>query len=152
MSPRVANRFVDQAPGGRGTYVWPLNHDEEEGVEARRNIDHGAPTAGTGLVRQQGASSPILIKLAGNILSRAQHVEFLAWWALCEDQTIEWWDYAGNKYEVLITFYTAPRQRLVHNPRGGTDVATEAPLNKWRYQLEMEVIRVIDGDYEAISP
>lgn len=149
---RVSNSFVDQKQGGRGTYAWPLNHDEEEGIERRRNIEHGAPTAGTGLIRQQGAPSPILIKIAGTILTRAQHIEFLAWYQLCEEQTIEWWDFAGNKFEVVISFYTAPRKRVVKNPRGGSDVATEAPMNTWRYQMEMEVVRVIEGDFEGVTP
>lgn len=150
---RVANRFTNPRLGT--IYDWPLNHDTEEGMEKRRNIEHSAPTgqgsdASVGLIKQQGDDSPMLIKLGGKILDRDQHVAFLAWWKLCQTQTIYFRDFASNEYEVLITAYSPQRQRVVRNTRGGTDLATEAPQNTWAYTLEMEVVRVISGDYLGI--
>lgn len=150
---RVANRFTNPKLGS--VYDWPVNHETEEGMEKRRTIEHSAPTgqgsyANVGLIKQQGADSPLVIRLAGKILDRDQHTAFLAWWKLCQTQTIYFRDFASNEYEVLITAYSPLRQRVVRNTRGGTSLSTEAPQNIWTYTLEMEVVRVIAGDYLGI--
>lgn len=137
---RVANLFIDPA-GVRATYAWAINHDEEQDTGLSRTIDHTANTAGTGLVRQQGADDPITLTYAGTILDVAQHREFLAWVELSKHRTIFFRDFAGDEYEVLITAYKAPRTRVARNPRD--------PAHPWiwHYTLTMEVVTIRAGVY-----
>jgi hypothetical protein len=143
----MRNRFQD--PNGvRSAYEWELGHFEEEETSKRRNIEHGANTANTGLVRQQGDDTPLVLKYSGTILVKAQLVEMLAWWQLCADQTIYFRDFAGDEYEVLISAFSPTRHYTIRNPR---DFAN-APHHFWRYTIEMEVVRIIAGTFAGVSP
>lgn len=134
------NIFTDPK-GVRTAYSWQINHSEEDTFGKTRTVEHGANTGNTGLVKQQGDSSPLVIKVKGAILHKAQLEEMIAWWDMCEDQTIYFQDFAGDKYEVLITSFQPVRKRTIRNPR---DFAN-APLWWWTYDLEMEVVRIIPG-------
>lgn len=141
------NLFIDPA-GNRPTYPWQINHsDEDEGGKAR-SIEESANTGGTGLVKQQADDQPIIFNYSGTILHKAQLVEFWAWFQLCATQTIYFTDFAGDEYEVLITAFKPTRHRTIRNPR---DFAN-APLWYWKYTISIEVIRVISGVMEGVSP
>lgn len=143
---RTANQFVN--PRNGATYSWPINHDEEEEFGKSRNIEHTAPTASTGLVKQQGDESPLILRLNGKILEEAQLTAMKGWWSLCATQTIYFYDFAADHYEVIITAFRPKRKRTVRNPRGGT----ANPLHYWEYTIEMEVIRVLAGPWTGVSP
>lgn len=146
--PRVANQFIDPKPGGRTTYPWPINHSEEEEFGKRRNVENTATTDGTGLVKQQADDSPLVIRLKGTILTKAQHDEFIAWWILCESQTIRFTDFNSNSFEVTITEYLPTKKRLARNPR---DLANW-PHHKVEYTLEMQVISILAGSWVGVTP
>jgi hypothetical protein len=134
MTRLGGNVFTNPANGQ--TYVWPINHDAEEAFGKTREIEHTAPTSGIGLLRQQGDDQPLVIKLAGTILTKAQRDAMVAWYELCEGQTIYWTDFAGESYEVLITEFSPIRKRAARNMRDPVG----APLWFWTYSLSMEVI------------
>lgn len=138
MAARVPNYFIDPT-GAVPSYPWDVNHDAEEGFGKTRNVEHTANTGLTGLVRQQGASDPMLAKLSGSILKKSQYDQFWLWWTLCEAHTIHFQDFAGVVYEVVITDFQPKRIRAAKNPRGGTD----APLHYWTYTMTMEVVSFI---------
>lgn len=135
---RTANRFT--ASDGT-TYDWHVNHDEEENFGKRRNIEHTANVSGWGLIRQQGDDSPVVIRLSGKILHRAQITQFDYWMARCRYESIHFRDFAGEEYEVIITAFEPKRVRTLFNPRDQTN----APLWYWTYTMEMEVLRVVSG-------
>jgi hypothetical protein len=135
----MRNRFTNPADGS--SYDWPINHDNEEANEQRRNIERTAPTAGVGFVRQQGEDSPLVLRYSGVILTQAHHDEMQAWYTLSKSQSVHFRDFAGNVFEVLIVAFTPTRVRTVANPRGGTT----NPHHFWRYQIEMEVLQIISG-------
>lgn len=137
---RVANQFQDPA-GVKTLYPWPVNHGEEEDFGRERPIEHSAPTSGVGLIRQQGAETPLAYRIGGVIFHEAQYTEFWEWFELSRTQTIYFHDFAGDSYEVIVTAFKPTRHRTVRNPR---DFAN-APYHYWRYTMEMEVVRVIDG-------
>ena len=140
------NVFKDPA-GVKANYSWPINHSEEQELGKARNIEHGANTANTGFVRQQSDEGPLTLRFSGIILEKAQVQEFIAWWQLCETQTIHFDDYAGDSYEVIITSFKPIRHKTVRNPR---DFAN-APNWYWRYEIEMDVVRIIDGIWEEVA-
>lgn len=140
------NRFTN--PSNNDTYDWQVNHSEEDEFGKRRNIEHGALTNGTGLVRQQSNDSPMILHLKGVIFHQAQYEEMIAWWKLCETQTIYFLDFAGDEYEVIISEFLPVRERTIKNPR---DFAN-APYWFWRYDLTMEVITIRKGAWEGVSP
>lgn len=137
---RTPNQFQDPAAVVT-TYSWAINHSEEEDFGRDRQIEHSAPTSGVGLIRQQGEESPLVYRIAGTIFAEAQVTEFWEWFTLCRTQTIYFHDFAGDSYEVLISSFKPTRHRTIRNPK---DFAN-APLHFWRYTMEMEVVRVIDG-------
>lgn len=141
------NIFTDPA-SVRAAYPWAINHSEEEEFGKERNITHGANTGGTGLVKQQSDDSPLVFQFNGTILTEAQVIEMNAWWELCRTQTILFTDYAGDEYEVIITAFKPTRHRTVRNPRDPAN----APLWYWKYEIKMEVIRVISGPWTGVSP
>lgn len=141
------NIFTDPA-SVRAPYSWAINHSEEEEFGKERTITHGANTGGTGLIKQQSDDSPLVWQFSGTILSEAQVTEMIAWWQLTESQTIYFTDYAGDEYEVIITSFKPTRHRTIRNPR---DFAN-APLWYWKYEIKMEVIRVISGPWVGVSP
>lgn len=136
---RVANRFTN--PANDNYYDWVINHQEEEDVGLGRSIEPTASTSGVGgLVIQQGADDPMVLSYRGTILEEAQHEEFIDWSNLCKTQTIVFKDFAGEEYEVLMT-YRSRRERVAHNPRGGT----AAPLHIWRFSMTMHVVQALSG-------
>lgn len=140
------NTFTDPA-GSRTTYEWQINHSDEDTFGKTRSVQHGANTLNTGLVKQQSDDGPLTIKVRGTILHKAQIVEMIAWWRLCASRTIYFEDFAGDKYEVIITSFQPTRQRTIKNPR---DFAS-APYWFWKYELEMEVIRFIDSIWDGVA-
>lgn len=140
------NRFTD--PATNDTYDWQINHSEEESFGKTRNIEHTAPTSGTGLVKQQSDDGPLVIKVKGVMLHKAQVQEFINWWKVTHSRTIYFKDFTGDEYEVLITSFLPLRKRTIRNPR---DFAN-APLWYWEYELEMEVITVRSGLWVGVTP
>lgn len=138
MPPRVPNQFIDPA-GVVPTYLWDVNHDEEEGFGKSRAIEHTANTGNTGLVRQQGSQEPMLLKLSGTILKLDQYNKFWLWWTLCDYRTFHYQDFTGFRAEVLITDFQPKKVRAAKNNRGGTD----NPLHYWKYTMTMEVITFV---------
>jgi hypothetical protein len=138
---RSPNRFTDPETGV--FYDWQINHLEEEEAGFRRSIQHSASTNGVGgLVWQQGDDEPIVFNYRGTILDPAQHAQFVAYSNLCKDHTIIFRDFAGDEYEVLMT-YTPRRESVMRNPRGGTI----APYHIWRYTMTLQVIQALSGTW-----
>lgn len=143
------NRFRNAATGD--TYEWHINHSEEQEFGKERSIEHtglsgGFSTGSTGVVRQVGIDAPMALQLTGTIFHQAQHDEMIAWFSLCRTQTIEFKDFAGNEYEVLILSYKPTRKRTLRNPRDAS-----IPLHYWTYTITMEVVRFISGDWEGVA-
>lgn len=139
------NRFTN--PDTNYTYDWLINFSEEDEFGKSRNIEHGASTSDLGFVRQQSDDGPLIIRVRGTILTLAQFTEFKEWFALCRTQTINFRDFADDEYEVIITKFMPTRQRTIHNPRDFANI----PYHYWKYELEMEVIRVISGTWEGVA-
>lgn len=139
------NKFIN--PKNAAEYSWHVNHSEEAEFGKRRNISHGAKT-GTGLVKQQADDSPLILQLKGVIFHEAQYKEMIAWWQLCESQTIYFKDFSGDEYEVIITEFLPVREKTIKNPR---DFAN-APLWFWRYDLTMEVVTIRAGNWAGVTP
>lgn len=133
------NQFIDPR-GVRPTYNWAINHSEEDNFGRSRNIEYTART-GEGLVMQQGDEPPVLIRIRGTILTKAQVQEMIAWYTLCKEQTIYFKDFAGDEYEVLITSFQPTRQRNVGNLRDQAN----APYWHWTYEMQMDVVTVRSG-------
>lgn len=141
--PRTPNKFKD--PKTATTWEWPVNHSEEQETGVSRSVQHGAKTAG-GLVRQQADDQPLNLRYSGTIFHKAQVTEMIHWFQLCATQTINFEDFAGDEYEVLITSFQPVRKRTIRNPRDFTN----APLWYWTYEIEMEVVRVIKGIWTGV--
>lgn len=139
------NRFIDHRDGT--SYSWPVNHSEEERMGKERQVDHGAPTGNLGLVRQQGESGPMVLQLSGTIFHAAQHAAMWTWFEKCQSRTIDFEDFAGDTYEVLITSFLPRRQRTLSNPRDKT-----IPLHYWSYTISMEVIAFKSGPLVGVTP
>jgi len=136
------NIFRD--PKTAESYAWRINHSEETDATGKdRNVSYGGNTAGTGLIAQQGSSTPMEFHFTGAILREEQHVTFVHWYHLCEDRTILFTDMAGDEYEVQMTVYNPTRQRTIKNPQGGS----KAQLWYWKYEMVLRVIRVISGPW-----
>lgn len=121
-------------------YEWAIGHREEQ--EAGRDLTASATAnvANTQVVVQQGDMGPVKFTYAGSILTREQLVSMWQWFNLCQYQTIYFTDYAGDKYEVLITSFK-PVRKSGQNFRGGAG----APRWYWEYTIELTVIRNIAG-------
>lgn len=139
------NNFTD--PATAKSYDWQINHTDEGQFGKTRQISESANTANTGLIKQQGDTGPLIIKVTGTILHKHQIEEFIDWYQLCENQTILFKDFAGEEYEVIITSFQPVRKRTVKNPR---DFAN-APLWYWTYELDMEVISVRSGVWSGVT-
>ena len=137
--------FVNPATGV--SYIWPIGHDAEESFGKARSIEHSAPTTGKGLIRQQGAATPMTLRLTGTILHSGQHSQFIYWWNLCETQTIYFDDFEDDRYEVLILDFNPTRQRTLRNSRDPS-----IPHHYWTYQLNLEVVRFISGPWTGVTP
>lgn len=139
---RRANIFTD--PNNvRPAYTWPLNHHTEEPVGKHRNVRFSAPTAHIGLVRHLADTDPLILRWKGTILTRAQLVEMLAWFQLCESQTVYIEDFAGDKYETTIVHFDPVRSALTRNLRDPVN----APYWKWEYTIEFDIINIIAGPW-----
>lgn len=145
----VRNRFRNAATGD--TYEWHVNHSEEQELGKERSIEHTGLSGGflsgsTGVVRQVGLDSPMVLSFTGTIFHAAQHQEMIDWFQLCRTQTVEFRDFTGDEYEVLITSFKPIRKRTLRNPRDPS-----IPLHYWTYTITMEVIRFISGDWEGVA-
>lgn len=143
---RIPQKFVN--PSNSTEYVWPINHSEEDSVGKRRNIQESANTGNTGLVKQQGDQVPLVLKYTGTILKKSQVAAFIEWFQLCDSQTIYFYDFAGDQYEVIITAFEPIRLRTIKNPKDQAN----APFHYWHYSIEMEVIKVISGVWAGVTP
>lgn len=136
---RTPNYFSNPANGDR--YDWPVNHDTEDAVSKARSITRSATTSNVGIVRQQGDDGPLTLKLSGTILHRDQLRAFWHWYALCRTQTIYFYDFDNQGYEVQITEFSPVRKRTLRNPRDPS-----APLHYWTYSISLDVYALLEGD------
>lgn len=129
----MREQFRDAA-GLLGTYVFEVNHSEEQAPDQGRSIDHQAVTTGPRFVIQQGTSNPLTLKFSGTILTQAQLDAMQSYYDACSTRTVFFRDFTGVEFEVIVTRFDYLRKRTLSNPR--------APLLKhyWTYDLEMEVI------------
>lgn len=141
---RVSNRFTDPATGT--FYDWHINHDTEEDGGRTRQITLSGNTSGLGLVRQQGAQTPLTLKYSGSILRRVQLQQFWHFFQLCQSQTIFFRDYYGDEYEVTITAFDPVRHR------GENRNDPTIPHHYWTYTMEMQVLRVVSGTLAEVTP
>lgn len=130
----VRERFRDPA-AILPDYVFQVNHSDEEADEKRRNLERSSPTSGVGFVRQQGEDSPEVLRYSGTILHQAQKDAFDDYYDACRTRTIKFRDFTDNERDVLITAFSATRQRTAQNPRDPS-----IRLHFWKYTIELEVI------------
>jgi hypothetical protein len=149
---RVANQFID--PVTNETWNWQVNHKDETGGGStsansglQRNFTYSSPTSNIGLIRQQAAATPLTLGYKGTFLKRVQHQEFLRWWTKCEFYSIFLRDFAGELYEVMITGYNPQRKPVAINPQDPGDPSTHAPLWVYDFEIDMDVISFLSGDY-----
>jgi hypothetical protein len=148
---RVGNIFIDPLTNERWT--WPINHSDETGTAAKsggqggleRNYTISAPTSQGIVIRQQAADDPISFSWKGTALTRAQHQSFLYWYAKCKHRSIILEDFSGDVFEVLITAYIPTRKAVAANRND----PTHAPTWVYDFQLDMDVLASISGDYAA---
>lgn len=141
---RVSNRFTDPKTGA--IYDWRVNHDTEEDVGRTRQITLSGNTSGLGLVRQQGAQTPLTLKLSGAILHLSQLEAMWHYFQLCESQTIYFRDFYGDEYEVTITAFSPVRKR------GENRNDPTIPHHYYTYTLEMQVLQVRSGTLAELAP
>lgn len=139
--PYGRNKFIDPA-GLRPTYSWAVNHAEEDQLGRERQITNTPTTGGVARVIQQGDEAPLVLGLSGSILHADQFRELREWFDLSRTQTIHFEDFAGDKYEVVITSFQPTRQRTALNPRDPS-----IPLHWWKYELRMQVVNVLAGSW-----
>ena len=142
----MRDKFTDPATGN--SYEFATGHAEEEAIGKARAISLSANTGNTGLVKQQGDTTPLVLKYKGTIRHKHQLEEFWKWYELCETQTIHFTDFAGEEYEVIITNFLPQRIPVVHNPADPVN----APLWLWKYEISLEVITVISGILANVTP
>jgi hypothetical protein len=145
---RYPVKFVDHALGD--TYAWRINYSTMDARGKSRAVEATASSRpGTSLLLQQGADQPMEIKVGGTILDMEQRAVFIIWFQRCESHTIEFHDFDGSIYEVVITDFQDPWRRVAMNPRQrGT--ATESAVVD--YSLSMTVIRVVSGPWSVVTP
>lgn len=140
------NRFVNPATGA--SYEWHLNHDEEDPTTKTRAITRTANTGVIGAVRQQGDDGPLIVKYHGTALQRAQIQQFWAWYNLSKLQTIYFYDFDGQGFEVQITELSVTRKRKLSYT--GRDPSI--PFHFYTYDITMEVYAVLAGDMAGVAP
>lgn len=140
------NAFVNPRTAAR--YEWPRNHAADGAGERgiARSIDHGATTSLGGVVRQQGADTPMQLAYSGVILDPTHHDRMVAWAATGGTQTIYFEDATGDQFEVMVTGFRS-QPFAAQNSAGGTI----APRHAWNYSLEMEVVNVLAGTWNSTS-
>lgn len=138
-------------PGSPGhNYTWHVNHSEEEAFGRSRTITKDAPTAGVGTIRQQGADSPMEIRVTGTILDELQHFAFIYYLEASRQRSVIFEDFAGDEYEVIVTDYQPVRIRAARNPRANP--ATPQAHYIRHYTLTMEVITFRGGAWLGVAP
>lgn len=142
----MRDKFTDPATGK--SYEWGTGHAEEDPIGKTRAVSLSANTGNTGLVKQQGDTTPLVLKYKGTIRHKHQLEEFWKWYELCETQTIHFTDFAGEEYEVIITNFLPQRKPTVHNPADFPNM----PLWYYTYELSLEVISVISGVLVDVTP
>ena len=146
---RIGNQFIDPTTGE--TWTWPINQNDETGAASKaggqggvaRNLTISAPTSGGPHIRQEGAPDPLSFSWKGTALTRLQHQKFLYWFAKCDHHSIILQDFSGDRFEVFITAYIPVRKPVVQNRND----MTNAPLWIYDYQIDLDVIAAIAGDY-----
>jgi hypothetical protein len=149
---RVGNQFIDPATGE--TWTWPINHSDETGTAAKgggqggleRNYTVSAPTSLGIAIRQQAANDPMSISWKGTALTRAQHQKFLYWFSKCSSHSIILRDFSGDEFEVVITAYIPQRKPAAINRND----MVNAPYWYYDFQIDMDVITAISGDYVGL--
>ncbi len=106
----------------------------------------GAPTSNIGLIPQQGAATPLIFTIKGRFFDDNQHAQNLAFWELCEGQSIYWQKFNGDKYEVMITDYEANQIRASRNPK----FPDKSYI--WEFTLTMRVLTALTGPYVGVVP
>jgi hypothetical protein len=143
--PYGRDMFINPASGV--TYEWPINHSDETQFGRSRSITTGGNTGHTGLALQQGDDAPMVLELSGTILHQAQFNAFVQWFALCAHQSVHFQDFAGDRYEVIITDFLPLRKRTLRNPRDAS-----IPLHYWTYTLKMQVLGFVAGPWVGVTP
>ena len=105
----------------------------------------GAQTDNIGLIPQQGSATPLILQWTGSFFDPAQLSAFLAWWQLCESQSVYLTDFSGDEYEVLITDFVPQRKIAMRNPRFPDLTWT------WDYTITFRVLRAISGPWVGVS-
>lgn len=139
----MRNRFENPADGS--SYEWRVNHSEEGEQGKARQVTRTPSTGLTAVVTQQGDDGPMTLSLTGTILDRSQFRELWKWYALCASQTIYFWDFDGQGYEVQITSFQPRRVRNLTRP------GRDPQQHRWTYTLDMFVHRFIDGDLADVG-
>jgi hypothetical protein len=132
------NYFIN--PGTLEVYRWHLNHkpDGDKGTAKKRTIEGTANTGAVGLVRQQGADEPLVLKREGTLFNLEQEEAMWRWYELCKSQTIFFVEFNGDAYEVQITSFSVTRKGTGGPTRGGERFYAT-------YEVEMEVYTVLTG-------
>lgn len=141
---RLPNIFRDPK-GVRPQYAWQINHSEEQPVSKSRQMGDGAPTSNVGLIPQQGPATPIIFQWKGTIFDIGQLTEMLAWWQLCETQSIYLIDFSGAEYEVIIEDFAQNRKGVARNPRDVTRPWI------WEYTINMRILHVYSGEWFGVT-
>jgi hypothetical protein len=139
------NTFINPASGA--AYEWPVNHSEEAQFGKTRTITTGGNTGHTGLALQQGDDAPMVIELTGTIFHQAQFDAFVEWFGLCTHQSVQFVDFAGDGYEVILTEFQPLRRRTLRNPRDPS-----IPLHYWTYTMRMHVLGFVSGPWVGVAP
>ena len=136
----LANRnyFID--PATTTAYKWNVNHkpDGDKGTGKKRQIETTANTGNVGLVRQQSADEPLVLKREGVLLDEEQEQMMWALFALCKTQTIYFVEFNGDAYEIQITDFNVKRIGSGGPTRRGEGFYAE-------YEIEMEVYAILTG-------
>jgi hypothetical protein len=133
--------YVPAGPGGvpaqvgLATYVFHINHADEDALDQSHNLTREAVTTGPKFVLQQGEQTPQTLRFTGTILQQSQLNAMQAYFDACATRTVYFRDVSGVEFEVIITRFAPQRHRTILNPREPT------LLWYWSYSLEMEVIR-----------
>lgn len=137
MTARIGNQFIDPT-GIQPPYTWAINHDTMDPGGRRRTTAQTAVTSGIGIVRQQGSETPLGMTLKGTILTEIQRLQFVGWWTLCRTQTIYFYEFSGEQYEVIITDYNDVKVRVAYNKNDAT-----IPYHVYTYTLVMDIIQTL---------
>lgn len=141
----VRNPNVFKNPKTGYVFRWTINHTEESEVQNSRQMADGAPTSDIGLLPQQGVPLPIVFQWKGTIFTQLELDEFMAWWELCETQTIYLQDFSLSQYEILITDFNYQRKAVAWNQRG------QIPW-LWTYTITIRVLKTFSGELLFRTP